>query len=71
MRRRLVLPGPADRERLVADPPSAQDRAKWDAMKRTLRHLMIAAAILGVAAALLFLIVADAMCIGDFCRSDP
>jgi hypothetical protein len=55
----------------VADPPSAQDRAKWEAMKRTLRHLMIAAAILGVAAALLFLIVADAMCIGDFCRSDP
>ena len=55
----------------MADPPSAPDRAKWDAMKRTLRHLMIAAAILGVAAALLFLILADAMCIGDFCRSDP
>ena len=25
---------------------------------------------LGVAAALLFLVVADAMCIGDFCRSE-
>ena len=38
-------------------------------MKRTLRHLMIAAAILGVAAALLLLIVADVLCIGDFCSS--
>jgi hypothetical protein len=57
-------------ERLVADPQSAE-RAKWIALKRTLRHLMIAAAILGVAAALLFLVVADAMCIGDLCRSDP
>ena len=48
---------------------AARDKARWDAMKRTLRHLMIAAAILGVAAALLFLIVADVLCIGDFCRS--
>jgi hypothetical protein len=59
-----------DLERRVSDPQSAE-RAKWVAMKRTLRHLMIAAAILGVAAALLFLVVADAMCIGDLCRSDP
>ena len=48
---------------------AAQDKARWDAMKRTLRHLMIAAAILGVAAALLFLVVADVLCIGDFCGS--
>ena len=41
----------------------------WQGLRRTMRHLMIAAAILGVAAALLFLIVADVMCIGDLCRS--
>ena len=45
------------------------EKARWDGMKRTLRHLMIAAAILGVAAALLFLTLADVLCIGDFCRS--
>ena len=67
----LSLAGAVGPGEACGRPPSAQDRAKWDAMKRTLRHLMIAAAILGVAAALLFLIVADAMCIGDFCRSDP
>ena len=38
-------------------------------MRRTLRHLMIAAAILGVAAALIFLTLADVICIGDFCGS--
>ena len=48
---------------------TAHDKARWDAVKRTLRHLMIAAAILGVAAALLFLILADVVCLGDFCRS--
>lgn len=48
---------------------AVQDKARWDAMKRTLRHLMIAAAILGVAAALLFLVIADVLCIGDFCGS--
>ena len=48
---------------------AAPDKARWDGMKRTLRHLMIAAAILGVAAALLFLTLADVLCIGDFCRS--
>jgi hypothetical protein len=48
---------------------TAHDKARWDAMKRTLRHLMIAAAILGVAAALLFLILADVVCLGDFCGS--
>ena len=47
----------------------APEKARWDGMKRTLRHLMIAAAILGVAAALLFLTLADVLCIGDFCRS--
>ena len=57
--------GPGRREDAVA----AHDKARWDGMKRTLRHLMIAAAILGVAAALLFLIVADVMCLGDFCGS--
>lgn len=60
----------AEREKQVAEPNSNMtERARWEGMKRTLRHLMIAAAILGVAAALLFLIVADAMCLGDFCRS--
>ena len=54
----------------MAEPNSNMtERARWEGMKRTLRHLMIAAAILGVAAALLFLIVADALCLGDFCRS--
>jgi len=48
---------------------TAHDKARWDAMKRTLRHLMIAAAILGVAAALLFLVLADVVCLGDFCGS--
>ena len=48
---------------------AAPEKARWDSMKRTLRHLMIAAAILGVAAALLFLTLADVLCIGDFCRS--
>ena len=48
---------------------TAHDKARWDAVKRTLRHLMIAAAILGVAASLLFLILADVVCLGDFCRS--
>jgi hypothetical protein len=48
---------------------AAPEKARWDGMKRTLRHLMIAAAILGVAAALLFLTLADVLCIGDFCRS--
>ena len=48
---------------------AAPGKARWDGMKRTLRHLMIAAAILGVAAALLFLTLADVLCIGDFCRS--
>lgn len=51
------------------DAVAAQDKARWDGMKRTLRHLMIAAAILGVAAALLFLVLADVMCLGDFCGS--
>lgn len=45
------------------------EKAKWEGMRRTLRHLMIAAAILGVAAALLFLTLADVLCIGDFCRA--
>lgn len=48
---------------------AAPEKARWDGMKRTLRHLMIAAAILGVAAALLFLTLADVLCIGDICRS--
>lgn len=48
---------------------AAPDKAKWDGMRRTLRHLMIAAAILGVAAAFLFLTLADVVCIGDFCNS--
>ena len=48
---------------------TAHDKARWDAVKRTLRHLMIAAAILGVAAALLFLVLADVVCLGDFCGS--
>jgi len=51
------------------DGVTAHDKARWDAMKRTLRHLMIAAAILGVAAALLFLVLADVVCLGDFCGS--
>ena len=48
---------------------AAPEKARWDGMKRTLRHLMIAAAILGVAAALLVLTLADVLCIGDICRS--
>jgi len=40
----------------------------WDGMKRTMRHLMITAAILGVAAAIGFLVLADVMCLGDLCR---
>ena len=45
------------------------ENARWDGIRRTLRHLMIAAAILGVAAALLFLTLADVVCLGDFCGS--
>ena len=48
---------------------AAFDKARWDGMRRILRHMMIAAAILGVAAALLFLTLADVVCIGDFCRN--
>ena len=62
--RRLIVCG-GRRE----DGVTAHDKARWDGMKRTLRHLMIAAAILGVAAALLFLVLADVMCLGDFCGS--
>jgi len=40
----------------------------WDGMKRTMRHLMIAAAILGVAAAIAFLVIADVVCVGDLCH---
>ena len=40
----------------------------WEGMKRTLRHLMITAAILGVAAAIAFLVLADVMCLGDLCH---
>ena len=36
-------------------------------MPRSLRHLMIALAIAGVGAALLYFMVADAVCIGDAC----
>ena len=48
---------------------AAPERARWNGLRRTLRHLMIAAAILGVAAALIFLTLADVVCIGDFCGS--
>ena len=41
---------------------------RWDGMKRTMRHVMITAAILGVAAAIAFLVLADVMCLGDLCR---
>ena len=46
---------------------AAPDKARWTTLRRTLRHLMIAAAILGVAAALLFLTLADVLCLGHFC----
>ena len=46
----------------------AGDGTGWEGMKRTLRHLMIMAAILGVAAAIGFLVLADVMCLGDLCR---
>ena len=36
-------------------------------MPRSLRHVMIALAIAGVGAALLFLMVADAVCIAGAC----
>ena len=53
----------------MAERPIDEVRAqRWDGMKRTLRHMMITAAILGVAAAIAFLVVADVMCLGDLCK---
>ena len=52
----------------MAEPVGRAGRKGMEGMKRTLRHLMITAAILGVAAALAFLVLADVMCLGDLCN---
>ena len=54
---------------MTAHEPGMDRPSRWDEMKRTLRHVMIALAILGVGAALMFFVLADVMCIGDFCSS--
>ena len=57
------------RGEVTAHEPGMDRPSRWDEMKRTLRHVMIALAILGVGAALMFFVLADVMCIGDFCSS--
>ena len=52
----------------MVEPIGDAGRKGLEGMKRTLRHLMITAAILGVAAALAFLVLADVMCLGDLCH---
>ena len=52
----------------MTEPIGHAGRKGMEGMKRTLRHLMITAAIVGVAAALAFLVLADVVCLGDLCH---
>ena len=64
---RRAYPAASEPGKAMAEPMGHADRKGWEGMKRTLRHLMITAAILGVAAALVFLVLADVMCLGELC----